>query len=75
MTNIFIMKNTIYFGDNLSILETLPSESVSLIYIDPPFNTGKSQTRTQIKTTRAADGDRVGFSGNRYQTTKIATKG
>ncbi len=69
------MKNTIYFGDNLQILQTLPSASIDLIYIDPPFNTGKSQTRTQIKTTRSEDGDRVGFSGNRYQTTKIDTKG
>lgn len=69
------MKNSIYFGNNLPILEALPSASFNLIYIDPPFNTGKSQTRTQIKTTRAEDGDRVGFLGNRYQTTKIDTKG
>ena len=33
--------NKIYFGDNLSILKTLQSESIDLIYIDPPFNTGK----------------------------------
>ncbi len=69
------MNNKIYFGNNLSILEALPSASINLIYIDPPFNTGKSQTRTQIKTTRSDDGDRVGFLGNRYQTTKIDTKG
>ena len=32
-------KNTLYFGDNLDILrEHLPSESVDLIYLDPPFN-------------------------------------
>ncbi len=69
------MRNTIYFGDNLPILQSLSNESIDLIYIDPPFNTGKSQQRTQIKTTRAADGDRVGFLGQRYQTTKIDTKG
>ncbi len=69
------MQNTIYFGDNLPILQAIPSASIDLIYIDPPFNTGKSQARTQIKTTRAEDGDRVGFAGNRYQTTKIDTKG
>lgn len=69
------MNNTIYFGDNLPLLHSLPDASINLIYIDPPFNTGKSQTRTQIKTTQADDGDRVGFSGNRYQTTKIDTKG
>ncbi|MBE0699079.1 MAG: site-specific DNA-methyltransferase [Anaerolineaceae bacterium] len=44
--------NRIYFADNLSTLQLLPSESVDLIYIDPPFNTGKTQARTQIKTVR-----------------------
>jgi site-specific DNA-methyltransferase (adenine-specific) len=33
----------IYLADNLEVLRTLPSESVDLIYIDPPFNTGKVQ--------------------------------
>ncbi len=44
------MTDCIYFGDNLPILQSLPSESVDLIYIDPPFNTGKAQARTQIRT-------------------------
>ena len=66
--------NQIYFGDNLPILQKLSDESIELIYIDPPFNTGKSQKRTQIKTTRSKSGDRVGFSGNRYSTTEIGTK-
>ena len=35
-------KHQLYYGDNLEILqESLPDESVNLIYIDPPFNTGK----------------------------------
>lgn len=69
------MSNRIYFGDNLPILQTLPSESVDLIYIDPPFNTGKKQSRTQIRTERDELGDRVGFQGKRYQTIKIGSKG
>jgi site-specific DNA-methyltransferase (adenine-specific) len=69
------MPNQIYFGDNLPILQTLPSESIDLIYIDPPFNTGKKQSRTQIRTERDELGDRVGFQGNRYQTIKIGSKG
>ncbi len=69
------MRNTIYFGDNLPILKSLPSESVDLIYIDPPFNTGKSQSRTQIKTERSEQGDRTGFAGRRYETIKIGSKG
>ena len=32
-------KNKLYFGDNLGILrEHVASESVGLIYLDPPFN-------------------------------------
>ncbi|MBP9763540.1 MAG: site-specific DNA-methyltransferase [Candidatus Pacebacteria bacterium] len=29
--------NILYFGDNLYVLRNMPSESVDLIYIDPPF--------------------------------------
>jgi len=68
------MKRTIYFGDNLPVLKNLHDESVSLIYIDPPFNTGKSQRRTQIKTIQASTGDRKGFSGRRYQTIELGTQ-
>ncbi len=68
------MPNTIYFGDNLPILRALPSASVELIYIDPPFNTGKSQSRTQIKTERSDSGDRTGFQGKRYETIKIGSR-
>ncbi len=32
-------KNKLYFGDNLDVLrESVPSESVDLVYLDPPFN-------------------------------------
>ena len=54
------MSNRIYFGDNLPILQAMPAASVDLIYIDPPFNTGKVQGRTQIKTARSQEGDRTG---------------
>ncbi len=69
------MPNTIYFGDNLPILASLPSASVDLIYIDPPFNTGKIQARTQIRTQRSESGDRVGFQGQRYQTVRLGSRG
>jgi len=69
------MPNCIYFGDNLPILQSLPSASVDLIYIDPPFNTGKTQSRTRIRTERSAEGDRLGFAGQRYQTIKVGSKG
>jgi len=38
-----ITDNTLFYGDNLSILrEYLPDESVDLIYLDPPFNSNRS---------------------------------
>ena len=52
----------------------MPSESVDLIYIDPPFNTGKTQKRTTIKTVQSENGDRKGFQGKNYETTELGTK-
>ena len=66
--------NRIYFGDNLQILRGMLSESIDLIYIDPPFNTGKTQKRTTIKTVRSENGDRRGFQGKTYLTTELGTK-
>jgi site-specific DNA-methyltransferase (adenine-specific) len=65
---------TIHAGDNLPVLAGLKDGSVNLIYVDPPFNTGKAQARTQIRTERDENGDRTGFQGKRYRTTKIGTK-
>jgi len=65
---------TIYFGDNLTILQQLPAESVDLIYIDPPFNTGKVQRRMHLATIRDENGDRTGFQGKRYRTIKLGSK-
>jgi site-specific DNA-methyltransferase (adenine-specific) len=64
----------IYRADNIDVLRTLPSESVDLIYIDPPFNTGKVQERTQLKTVRSESGDRVGFQGHRYESIVVGKK-
>jgi site-specific DNA-methyltransferase (adenine-specific) len=68
------MKNKIYFGDNLEVLKSLMDETIDLIYIDPPFNTGKKQARKQIRVAQDENGDRVGFGGNRYQTTVIGER-
>ena len=65
--------NSVYYGDNLPILRGMSSESVDLIYIDPPFNTGKVQARTRLTTTRDVNGDRTGFKGLRYKTIKRET--
>jgi site-specific DNA-methyltransferase (adenine-specific) len=68
------MQNYIHCGDNLPILQQMPSASVDLIYIDPPFNTGKVQGRTQIRSVRSEAGDRTGFGGQRYETIKVGTR-
>ena len=68
------MSNKIIFGDNLPILKSTASESIDLIYIDPPFNTGKVQERTQIKTVKDDNGDRKGFQGRSYRTVNIGNK-
>ena len=62
----------ILLGDNLPLLEAMPEESFDFVYIDPPFNTGKTQKHTRLKTTRDADGDRVGFQGQRYRSEAVA---
>jgi site-specific DNA-methyltransferase (adenine-specific) len=64
----------IYLGDNLPILKEMPAGSVDLIYIDPPFNTGKAQQRTQLKTVRSETGDRTGFQGQRYKSVAIGSR-
>jgi len=61
----------IHFGDNLPIMRGFPDESFDLIYVDPPFNTGKAQSRTRIRTVQDENGDRVGFQGKRYTTVRI----
>ena len=58
----------VYHLDNLAFLRAMPENLVDLIYIDPPFNTGKVQARRHLRTTRDADGDRQGFGGKNYRT-------
>ncbi len=66
------VRREIILGDNLQVLPALPAAFASLVYIDPPFNTGKSQKRDRMKAT-ATDGlgDRTGFGGRRYSVERI----
>ncbi len=57
-------------GDNLSVLQSIPDNSIQLIYVDPPFNTGRVQSRGKSTTTRSATGSRMGFKGQRYDIVK-----
>jgi site-specific DNA-methyltransferase (adenine-specific) len=62
--------NKLFYADNLSVLKSMPDASVQLIYIDPPFNTGRTQSRGGNSTRRSETGGRVGFKGQRYETVR-----
>jgi site-specific DNA-methyltransferase (adenine-specific) len=62
-------------ADNLQVLCALPDGCLDLIYIDPPFNTGKTQTLERIRTVADVDGgDRTGFGRKRYRTTRVGAR-
>ncbi len=61
--------NRVLHGDNLPLMRSLPDESFTLCYMDPPFNTGRTQTRTTTKVQKASEGTRGGFGGKRYDVT------
>jgi site-specific DNA-methyltransferase (adenine-specific) len=69
------MENKVYFSDNLKALSETPSESVDLIYIDPPFNTGRVQSRKRFRTVQDESGDRVGFAGRTYKSEVLSENG
>jgi len=55
----------------LEVLETLPRKHARLIYIDPPFNTGRKQSRQRMKVQAAEEGERQGFGGRRYDVERL----
>jgi site-specific DNA-methyltransferase (adenine-specific) len=64
----------IILGDNADVLPTLPPAFARLVYIDPPFNTGKVQKRDRMRVRRSAgNGARGGFGGRRYDVDRIAS--
>ncbi len=62
--------NLVFAGDNLPIISALPDAAFRLIYVDPPFNTGRTQSRQVITTKRSSEGTRTGFKGHSYDTIK-----
>ena len=62
--------NLVIEGNNAMVLPNIPAASFQMIYIDPPFNTGRQQVRTSLSTTRSTTGGRLGFKGQRYETVK-----
>ncbi len=66
--------NRIYYADNLEVLRALPDGVADLIYIDPPFNTGRDQASRRIRVVQSAEGDRTGFGGRRYRTVPLGDR-
>jgi site-specific DNA-methyltransferase (adenine-specific) len=62
-----LVRNRIVYAENLSCMRTLPDGAFRLIYIDPPFNTGKAQQRARMRVVASEQGVRVGFGDRRYQ--------
>jgi site-specific DNA-methyltransferase (adenine-specific) len=57
-------------GDNLAAVANLPDASFQLIYLDPPFNTGRTQARHNSTMKRSETGSRTGFKGQSYEAVK-----
>ena len=54
-------------GDNLDVIAALPDGAFTLVYLDPPFNTGRSQARQSTTSVRSASGTIKGFKGQLYE--------
>jgi site-specific DNA-methyltransferase (adenine-specific) len=55
----------IHHGDNLAVARRLPDAAFTLIYLDPPFNTGRSRTRVAAVDAPTPDVHR-GFRDREY---------
>ncbi len=62
----------ILLGENLRLLADFADESFQLVYVDPPFNTGRVQSRRTLAAVRDEAGERTGFQGRRYATRLLA---
>jgi len=60
-------------GDNARVLGRLPRRTFDLIYLDPPFNTGRAQTRRTLKLDTHPAGERRGFGDRRYRSRVLRT--
>jgi site-specific DNA-methyltransferase (adenine-specific) len=67
------MEEAIHLCDNMELLPGLPKESFTLIYVDPPFNTGKTQRRRTLATAQDPAGTRTGFGGRRYRSEVVGS--
>jgi site-specific DNA-methyltransferase (adenine-specific) len=61
-------EDQILLGENLELLPAFADGSFQLVYIDPPFNTGRRQQRRTLRAVADGEGERTGFQGRRYRT-------
>jgi site-specific DNA-methyltransferase (adenine-specific) len=60
-------EDLVIHGENAGALRRLPEAAFDLAYVDPPFNTGRAQTRRTLSVAADPVGSRVGFGGRRYR--------
>jgi site-specific DNA-methyltransferase (adenine-specific) len=65
-------EDLILLGENLELLPRFADGCFQLVYIDPPFNTGRLQERRTLRAVADRDGERTGFQGRRYRTELLA---
>jgi site-specific DNA-methyltransferase (adenine-specific) len=73
MDELILDDDLIVEGDNAAALQSLPNGAFDLVYLDPPFNTGRSQARRTLTVNADANGDRNGFGGRRYRSQLLDT--
>jgi len=70
---IALAEGQILLGENLALLPAFADGSFQLIYIDPPFNTGKVQVRRTLRVVGDVAGERTGFGGRRYRSSVLGS--
>ena len=63
-------QGVIVHAEALDLLAALPNGCAGLVYADPPFNSGSRREGFRLRTVRDADGDRRGFTGANYRSTR-----
>ena len=76
MINLDAEHSYVVSGTAKATLDSLDQGILDLIYIDPPFNTGITQTKTTTKSRQSTDNDGLtGFGGKKYHREKVEAVG
>ncbi|QHC59830.1 site-specific DNA-methyltransferase [Rathayibacter sp. VKM Ac-2760] len=60
-------RSAVIHAENLEVLPLLADGAFTVVYLDPPFNTGRAQVRTSTTSVRSATGTIAGFKGRSYE--------